>query len=363
MKWKIIVRDAVLIFILTVLGAALAEIAPLLDDKIAAAIVDIPVELFAGMVSIALTSIGFAISGLLTRTDRLRHLLMVAGLCWVLGLGRLFDGFSLASWFVGGIWIFSSCLAGGGVAALLSRVGVAASPGGSVSRPWGPWVSIGIAWLSSLAGGIVSLVCGFALIRRGLADQDLMHYLWGGRGTATQTGVLFGILDTLVTLAVIFWFIHLRRALPVCEYLALRPVRKLALTKWLVLVVAFKAICFLLFSALPPEIQGASVAEWSDRWSLPLYALTAISLVPITEEIIIRGFLFKGFQSSKLGDLGAVICTAILFASAHKEFSHVLILGLLLGFARLQTKSLYVPIAMHALVNYFTWVVSENFYR
>jgi membrane protease YdiL (CAAX protease family) len=130
-----------------------------------------------------------------------------------------------------------------------------------------------------------------------------------------------------------------------------------------VVVIAFKTICFLLFSALPPEIQGASVAEWSDRWSFPLYALTAISVVPITEEVTIRGFLFKGFQNSKLGDLGAVICTAILFAFAHREFSHVLILGLLLGFARLHTKSLYVPIAMHALANYFTWVVSENFYH
>ena len=125
MKWKIIIRDAVLIFILTFIGTTLAGVALVF--------VDIPVG--SGMVSIVFTVIGFTISGLLTRTDRPRHLLMVAVLYWVLGLSDLFLGIPLASWFASGIGVLFSCVVGGGTAAFLGRFGTTASPEDSAPRP------------------------------------------------------------------------------------------------------------------------------------------------------------------------------------------------------------------------------------
>jgi hypothetical protein len=86
-----------------------------------------------------------------------------------------------------------------------------------------------------------------------------------------------------------------------------------------------------------------------------LLILTVAVVAPIFEEMVFRGFLYAGFERS-LGAMPALLLTSAVFASMHFQYNyyevlHIFILGLVLGWARLRTQSLWTPIAMHAVNN------------
>jgi hypothetical protein len=78
---------------------------------------------------------------------------------------------------------------------------------------------------------------------------------------------------------------------------------------------------------------------------------------PVSEEIFFRGFLFYGIQSTRLGPKGAIFLSSLIWAPLHLQYdtynlAAVMVLGLLLGIARWKGKSVYIPIVMHALMNF-----------
>ena len=81
--------------------------------------------------------------------------------------------------------------------------------------------------------------------------------------------------------------------------------------------------------------------------------VAVIIAAPLFEETFFRGFLFKGFESSFMGPIGAVLVTAGLWAVIHLQYdaygmASIFLFGLLLGAARVFTASLLVPLGLHA---------------
>ena len=69
-----------------------------------------------------------------------------------------------------------------------------------------------------------------------------------------------------------------------------------------------------------------------------------------------RGFLLEGFRRSRLGPAGAVLLTSLIWTVLHAQYglyelTHIFLLGIILGAARLSTGSVKVPMALHAVVN------------
>ena len=81
--------------------------------------------------------------------------------------------------------------------------------------------------------------------------------------------------------------------------------------------------------------------------------LGVVFVIPCTEEILFRGLRFGAFQ--KLwGVRGALIATSILFVFYHLRLIGsltLLLLALILGWARVRSGSVGLPIALHALNN------------
>lgn len=104
--------------------------------------------------------------------------------------------------------------------------------------------------------------------------------------------------------------------------------------------------------------------EWDFRpWMTAPPAASAMRLIavcllgPIAEELIFRGWLF-GLLLRRFGTAVTIMLTAVGWALLHYTYSWQVIVviivdGLLLGAARWRTKSVYVPIAMHALYNFY----------
>ena len=87
---------------------------------------------------------------------------------------------------------------------------------------------------------------------------------------------------------------------------------------------------------------------------LPLF--TAIIVGPIGEEVIFRGFLYRGLAASRLGIGGAIVLTALAWTASHYDRSWnylvaSLAFGLILGWCRWRSGTTTLTIVLHAQWN------------
>ncbi len=95
----------------------------------------------------------------------------------------------------------------------------------------------------------------------------------------------------------------------------------------------------------------------ADPLALACFALTAIVLAPVFEEILFRGVLLP-VLGQRLGGGWAVVLSAALFAAAHLsvgEFVPLLVLAMGLGWLRWRSGRLLPSVLMHALWNGLTF--------
>ncbi len=76
-------------------------------------------------------------------------------------------------------------------------------------------------------------------------------------------------------------------------------------------------------------------------------------LVPVAEEVVFRGCMYPGFKKS-LGSFWAAVLSSLAFMIVHGEliaFPPIFIIGMITAYVYERTRSLYVPIAVHAVNN------------
>jgi membrane protease YdiL (CAAX protease family) len=81
--------------------------------------------------------------------------------------------------------------------------------------------------------------------------------------------------------------------------------------------------------------------------------LCAVVVGPPLEEVVFRGILF-GWLRPRLGDVGTLAATSLLFGAAHGDFPRIAFatcMGLGFGLARLAADSAVPGIVLHAAVN------------
>jgi len=177
---------------------------------------------------------------------------------------------------------------------------------------------------------------------------------------AAENGTLVSLSvygTTIVCCALIAGIVRLKKGAVLHDYLALYPVPRSTVLKWLaylaIAIVLSDGLTTLLGKPLVPEVMVRLYETSEPVW---LIWIALIVAAPLFEEVFFRGFLFKGFQRSTLGTIGAVVVTAALWALIHLQYdaygiATVFVLGLLLGAARARTGSLLAPLLMHSMAN------------
>jgi membrane protease YdiL (CAAX protease family) len=95
-----------------------------------------------------------------------------------------------------------------------------------------------------------------------------------------------------------------------------------------------------------------------------MFVLVAVVMAPVFEEIVFRGFLFRGFANS-WGWVWGALASAAIFGAAHLQldvFLPLAALGFVLAWAYKKTGSLWTCITMHALFNLIAvvaWIISS----
>jgi len=224
-------------------------------------------------------------------------------------------------------------------------------------RPWGFWATLGwtALWLFVSVGTGMILLVGIVVVTLigGWAD--------GPADAAIQlgaNGLVLGIVAVVqmpVLMGLTFLLAWIR--MPVADYLALRPLG-LGETAWGLgaLFALMLAQDFVTWGLDRPIVSEFMVNAYETAGFLPLLLLALLVAAPVVEELFFRGFMYKGLAASKVGPVGAILITSAVWAVIHFQYDWygvglIFLAGLFLGAVRWRTKSVALPMVLHAMMN------------
>jgi membrane protease YdiL (CAAX protease family) len=234
----------------------------------------------------------------------------------------------------------------------------------SSTTPWGAWATVGWGLLIMIAFFIFQgfVYMGFAAVeavRNPGINFDTMVESIGMNGFVIS---VISCVTSPLCIGLIVLFVWLRQGPSVKRYLALNAIAPRTILIWLGMVTLFALASDVLTRSLGrPIVPEFMVQVYETATVAPLLWIALIVAAPLFEEVFFRGFLFEGFQHSKLGPIGTVFLTSLGWTVLHLQYGvyelgTIFVLGILFGVARLKTRSIYPPLAMHALFNLFAMV-------
>ncbi|MCL2140774.1 MAG: CPBP family intramembrane metalloprotease [Dehalococcoidia bacterium] len=229
----------------------------------------------------------------------------------------------------------------------------------SEPKVWGAWVTIGIG----LAVGVISfLVIPFILVlvlsllssilspiinTKAFLDNGLMPL------ASIATGV-YGV-------GYIYFFVRLNGNYKIADYIGLRNFNwRMVLQAFVVFIIAVFlnsvfAMLWFYFLGFPESESNTGLSGW-----LPLLWIAVAVVAPIFEEVLFRGFIFVGLQRSRIGIVGTIIFTSLIWAMLHPYdlfgILSIVLLGIVFGVARYLTRSLWCTILVHIMWNVWALV-------
>ena len=220
---------------------------------------------------------------------------------------------------------------------------------------WGLWATFG--WF--LAAIFIELAV--------IAAAGFLYRFWSTSGAGQPLGLSLpaallpaaSIVAGCCVTAIIFLAAR-SSGRPVAEYLGLcRPSGRYVLFGLLVLVLSLGMTLVAAYgldlklggaAQSPAAVAAFGVTAVVLRW------ISSIVVAPLWEELLFRGFLYRGISESRLGVKGAVAVTAVLWALVHANRTwfglvEMVLCGLLYGWLRWRTGSTLTTIVVHALNN------------
>jgi hypothetical protein len=230
-------------------------------------------------------------------------------------------------------------------------------------RPWGYAATAG--WV--LLAFAVSAVVGFAVLAV-LRPEAITGSMTGSVDLLKDGSVisLTTIASATVQVGMLVLAAYLARW-PVAEYLGLvwPNLRNavIVVACLVAFILAYDALTYLLGRDVVTPFQVDTYRSAREAGTLPLLWLTLVVAAPIAEEIIFRGFLYRGWVTSERSVAPAILIISALFAIIHVQYDwygilQVFLIGLALGWARWLSGSTLLTILMHALMNLWATVQS-----
>jgi membrane protease YdiL (CAAX protease family) len=244
----------------------------------------------------------------------------------------------------------------------------AASPPVVAARPWGFWATLGFTVLILFAWVVSQIVAALVYLFATPSGRAAFNQLMRGSGAKTSLGedgtllALGGVFAGLLLPPVCVLCAWLKRRISVQDYLGLRNAPLGVWLGWLGICLVFCAasdtLTWLVGRPIVPEFMDKTYRSVA---FVPLLWLAVVVGAPFSEEFLFRGFALTGFRYSWLRSAGAIVLTSLGWTALHTQYDFVdlanlFLFGLVLGYARIRTASLWIPIGMHALNNLWATV-------
>jgi uncharacterized protein len=126
----------------------------------------------------------------------------------------------------------------------------------------------------------------------------------------------------------------------------------------IVIIIALTdALLFATGRAIVSSFQVISYTTAAAEGWLPLMWIATVLVAPAGEEILFRGFLFRGFVRSERAAVPAIIVISLLWAGLHLQYdwtgmAEIGVAGLFLGWVRWRSGSTLLTFLLHALFNF-----------
>jgi membrane protease YdiL (CAAX protease family) len=224
-------------------------------------------------------------------------------------------------------------------------------------RIWKFWGTAlwGLFIFAGMFVGQAAVIAYFVLRQGGSFDiADAIRIVGGG--LTVSLSVIMGLPAVVIAA----WIAIRPTRTPFADYLALRG------TSWrnfLIGVVALAVLvgCWDLLSRalgreITPGFMGDVMKSAQAAGALWLLVIAFCIAAPVSEEILARGFLYRGWSESRIGVAGAIFLSSLFWTSLHMQydwffFAEVFSIGLLLGYLRYRTHSTWLTIFLHAANN------------
>jgi hypothetical protein len=234
---------------------------------------------------------------------------------------------------------------------------VATVPVGRPPRVWKFWGTAlwGLFLFAAMFIGQVIPMLAIVIWRAGKIDMAEAVNV-AGDGRALALTVIFGLPAVLLAM----WLpVHLSRT-PFKEYLALRR------ASWQNVVIGIVAMIVvvegwdLLSRATGHEVtagfMGDILKSATADGVLWLAVLAFAIVAPLTEELLARGFLYRGWSESFLRVPGAIVLSSLVWTSMHLQYDlfflgEVFSIGIVLGYVRYRSQSVWLTTLLHGLNN------------
>jgi len=228
---------------------------------------------------------------------------------------------------------------------------------GHAPRVWKFWgtalwgLLIFVAMFVGQIGAILALVA-----LRGLPMDMAAIQLVGREPEALALSVIMGLPTTLVA---VWLAIRIKKA-SFIDYLGLHWPSWTQLlfgaVGLILLVVAWEAMSRSLGREATPGFMTDLLKSGRDNGAALLLLFAFSVAAPMSEEVLARGFLYRGWSASFLRVPGAIILSSLVWTAVHLQYdmyflAEVFSIGLWFGYMRYRANSLWLTIALHALNN------------
>jgi uncharacterized protein len=222
--------------------------------------------------------------------------------------------------------------------------------------PLRTWDFMETAFVCLIAYGVFTLTSGLALSSV-LAMQG-EPWTWTWSPAQFQADGAACIVACPLTIAVL-WIAIRMAGRDFAEYLALNwpcsgeLLRALGITAILLLAEGLA-----LYVVGGEEVSPDAYVSAKQAGGFLIFLIGSCIAVPIMEEFVVRGFMFRGWSQSFLGPVGAILLTSVVWAMAHTQYDWfgrfwIFVVGLALGHFRWRSDSTWLTVMVHSAMNIF----------
>jgi membrane protease YdiL (CAAX protease family) len=214
---------------------------------------------------------------------------------------------------------------------------------------WGLFIFI------AMFAGQLAVVAWFVLRQDGPFDVATAIHVVGG-GLTISMSVIMGLPAVLAAL----WVAIRVSRTPFADYLALRWTSwgnlAIGVVALIVLVMGWDALSRATGREVTPGFMGDVLQSARADGALWLLVIAFCVAAPISEEFFARGFLYRGWSESFLGPVGAILLSSLVWTALHLQydwffFGEVFAIGLLFGYLRYRSQSIWLTVLLHGLNN------------
>jgi len=238
-------------------------------------------------------------------------------------------------------------------------------------KPWSAKATLGLTLLLFMLYFVISMIslaigAGIELVASDVNSENAEAF---GASIAQNLALdgdfnAINYLFTALCLSpLIFHLAKKRKATTASAYLGFDKLpSKASFINFNLAILGYFIFSYFASNALAIETPQSMIDIYNTTDYLFLLFIAVVIAAPIFEELIFRGFIFKGLENSPLGVIGAIFITSTLFTLIHLGQYDLTILAILfplaviIGLSRYRSGGIYLPIYLHFINNLYSAV-------